>query len=214
MVVAVTDCDKTNAAHMLTYLLETVVPMPRLVLQFGIAGAFVRPRGELEVQAAIGDVVLATSEAYSDTGSSSPQGWLSAADLGLPVARIDGLETGGEFPLDPALVGAAADVLREADWLDGVVEGPCVTSSRVTGLYSEAEETVARWGAVAESMEGAAAAHICTLYGVPFLEIRAVSNLVVDRDRSSWQVERAVAVAGRAALVIVAAFDRLPIEWR
>ena len=49
-------------------------------------------------------------------------------------------------------------------------------------------------------MEGAAAAHICALYEVPFLEIRGISNLVADRDRGSWQVDRAVAVAGRAAL--------------
>jgi futalosine hydrolase len=54
-------------------------------------------------------------------------------------------------------------------------------------------------------MEGAAAAHVCALYGVPFLEVRGISNLVGDRDRQSWQVEEAVAVAGRAALALVAA---------
>ncbi len=70
-----------------------------------------------------------------------------------------------------------------------------------------------RWGALSESMEGAAAAHICALYAVPFLEIRGISNLVTDRDRGSWQVERAVAIAGRAALA-VAACDRSPAFWQ
>jgi futalosine hydrolase len=59
-------------------------------------------------------------------------------------------------------------------------------------------------------MEGAAAAHICALYKVPFLEIRGISNLVTDRDRGSWQVERAVSVAGRAALAVLESLSRLP----
>jgi len=165
--------------------------------------------------ARVGDIVVATQEIYSDTGSSSPQGWLSAAELGLPVARVDGLELGGCFLLDAGLVqGAIAAIEREA-WPEPrprVVSGPCVTSSRVTGLLAEGEEMVRRWGAVAESMEGAAAAHVCALYEVPFLEVRGISNMVVDRDRDSWQVDRAVAVAARAALAVAAAFDGLSIS--
>ena len=61
-----------------------------------------------------------------------------------------------------------------------------------------------RWGALAESMEGAAAAHICSIYRAPFLEVRGISNTITDRDRASWEVERAIAVAGRAALAICA----------
>ena len=54
--------------------------------------------------------------------------------------------------------------------------GPCVTSSRVTGTDEEAAILAERWHAVAESMEGAAAAHVCALYGAPFLEVRGISN--------------------------------------
>jgi len=226
VVLAVTGCDKANAAHALTCILENMTPAPRLVVQAGIAGAFTAGPSAPEV----GDIVLATHEAYADTGSSSPQGWLSAADLGLPISCLDGVETGGKFPIDAGLVGAAATVIEALDWsgagrpeaedagtaqapvrTPAVLAGPCVTSSRVTGLGVEAEALAARWGALAESMEGAAAAHVCALYGVPFLEIRGISNLVVDRDRASWQVEQAVAVAGRAAVAVVAALDRLPL---
>ena len=52
-------------------------------------------------------------------------------------------------------------------------------------------------------MEGAAAAHICALYGTPFLEVRGISNLVGDRDRAAWEVRRAVAAASWAARAIV-----------
>jgi futalosine hydrolase len=210
VVLAITGCDKANVAHALTCLLQAMTLEPRLVVQFGIAGAFAEgtqgPR--------VGDLVLATRETYSDTGSSSPEGWLSAVELGLPIACVNGSETGGIFPFDAGLVGAAAAVVEAAAaaWgRPGVFLGPCVTASRVTGLRAEAEEVAARWGALAESMEGAAAAHICALYGVPFLEIRGISNLVDDRDRASWQVERAVEVAAGAALAVVAAVDRLPL---
>ena len=48
-------------------------------------------------------------------------------------------------------------------------------------------------------MEGAAAAHVCALYGVPFLELRAMSNRVEKRDREQWDLVGAVARAQEAA---------------
>jgi futalosine hydrolase len=211
---AIGGCDKANTAHMLTWLLCALRPAPLLVIQVGIAGAFsgFGPGPDLGVK--LGDIVLATQEAYSDTGSSSLSGWLSAAELGLPIARVDGFERGGVFPLDAALVEAARQAIEGSDWPGAqpvIHRGPCVTTSCVTGVRADAEAVFKRWGALAESMEGAAAAHICALYRVAFLEIRGISNLVGDRDREAWQVQRAVAGAGRAALAVVAALPRLSL---
>lgn len=220
LLLGVSGCDKANAAHLLTCLLQAMWPGPELVIQFGIAGAF--PSTGREPGAGMGDIVVATQEAYSDTGSSSPQGWLPAAELGLPVARIDGKELAGVFPLDAGLALAAVTAIQAADRSSPdrrdapsvVLLGPCVTASRVTGLRAEAEVLAARWGALAESMEGAAAAHVCALYEAPFVEVRAISNLVEDRDRASWQVEQAIASAGKAALAVAAGVDRLPLDQR
>jgi len=236
-VVAVSGCDKANTAHVLTCLLQAMDPAPLIVLQVGIAGAL--PETGHGPGASVGDVVLATSEAYSDTGTSSPSGWLSARDLGLTIARAGDEELGGLFPLDLDLALWASEAINAIDWTDRdadagaeaavgtqaegaapaevgrpgarptVLLGPCVTASRMTGTTAEAEEMARRWAAYAESMEGAAAAHICALYRVPFLEIRGISNLVTDRDRDTWQVERAVEVAGRAALAVVDALSHL-----
>jgi futalosine hydrolase len=211
VVLGITGCDKANTAHLLGCLLQVMTPAPALVVQVGIAGAFPSRAGSPGPQ--IGDVVLATMEAYSDTGSSSPEGWLSAAALGLPIASPHGEELGGVFPVDADLVDAAAKAITRHDWPEeppAVHLGPCVTSSRVTGLQAEAAEIEARWGALAESMEGAAAAHVCALYGVPFLEVRGVSNLVGDRDRATWDVETAATVAACAATVAVKALYRRP----
>ena len=204
------------APVVLTCLLQAMLPPPELVLQVGIAGAFTE--GGPGASAQVGDVVIATNETYADTGSSSPAGWLSAAELGLPIARSGDTELGGVFPLDLSLAEAARDVIAAAASVAerGAVEalqarpnvllGPCVTSSCATGLRADGQLVACRWGALAESMEGAAAAHVSALYGVPFLEIRGISNLVTDRDRDSWEVERAVAAAAQAALAVVAAF--------
>jgi futalosine hydrolase len=220
---AIGGLDKVNAAHLLTCLLQAMNPAPRLVLQTGIAGAL--PSAGEFVPAAVGDVVIATQEAYSDTGSSSPAGWLSAQELDWPVAVVGGVESRGVFRADGRLVMVALEVLaaaasREDEGVFAAIRpeqhprvfaGPCITASTVTGVTAEAEALAARWGALAESMEGAAAAHICALYGVPFLEVRGISNLVGDRDRARWQVRRAVAAASWAARAIVDAFEVLPV---
>ena len=247
VVLGITGCDKANAAHLLTCLLQAMEPAPLLVLQMGVAGALPSPGPG--PSANVGDIVLATQETYFDTGSSSPAGWLSAAEIGLPIACPSGRELGGIFSLDSDLIGTAQEVIEGIEWPEsakaivngtGAVEadapskeagsvswpalvgrtdgrptvllGPCVTGSLVTGLRSEAEAIAARFGALAESMEGAAAAHVCALYGVPFLEIRGISNMVVDRDRDGWQVRRAAAVAGWATLAVIGALGRLPLR--
>lgn len=197
---AISGCDKANAAHILTCLLQGA-ETPRLVLQFGIAGALPLASGRAQP----GDIVVATREIYGDTGTSSPEGWLSATDLDLPMGEANGRKLGNVFELNGTLVEVAVAALKGSGARAGsrVIAGPCVTVSRVSGLLVEGEELAARWQAVAESMEGAAAAHICVLYGIPFVEIRGISNTVEDRDRSSWLVDEAV--EGAAAAVAAAA---------
>jgi futalosine hydrolase len=48
-------------------------------------------------------------------------------------------------------------------------------------------------------MEGAAVVHVAQLHGVPVGEIRGVSNMVTNRDKSSWRLREA-AEATQAAL--------------
>lgn len=230
---AVSGCDKANAAHMVTVLLECLIPRPSLVIQVGVGGALPTVRGAVGPR--VGDVVVASSEEYADTGASSPGGWLSARDLGLPIAVTATGETGGVFPLDASLVVGAARIIEAA--LTGergvcaltkprpgqvqgqerplspspvVWVGPCITASTATGTRERAMELAERFGALVESMEGAAAAHICALYGIPFLEIRGVSNLVEDRNRESWRIDLGAEVAGRATLAVLSALDKLP----
>ena len=87
--------------------------------------------------------------------------------------------------------------------------GPFVTVSCCSGTAALGEAMAARFpGALCEGMEGAALAHVAAIYQVPLLELRAVSNLVEDRDMSRWRIREAAETAQAAARVIVGAWGR------
>ena len=59
-----------------------------------------------------------------------------------------------------------------------------------------------RAGAV-ESMEGAAIAHVAALHDIPVGEVRAISNIVGDRDTRAWRIQEAAIAAQEGLLAWV-----------
>ena len=55
-----------------------------------------------------------------------------------------------------------------------------------------ASERVKNFDVDVESMEGAACFSICRAFGMPCFEIRAVSNIATDRDKSTWRIPDAL----------------------
>jgi futalosine hydrolase len=133
-------------------------------LSLGICGAF---RGTAEP----GDLVVATEIVAADLGADSPAGFLSLGSLGWDDEVV---------PVEPALRDEAVARLGQ------VVAGPVVTVSTVTGTRLRADELHARHGAVAEAMEGWGVWEAARAHQRAVLEIRAVSNLIGDRDPSTW----------------------------
>jgi futalosine hydrolase len=186
---------KTNAAQGLTALLEGARVSG--VIGFGVGGAY--PGSGLET----GDLAVATREVYGDEGVAAPEGWLSTREIGIPLAALGGEPLFNEFELDPERVAAAVRALGP-----GAVAGPFVTVSTCSGTLARGAELAGRYGAICESMEGAAYAHVCALYATPFLEVRGISNLVEDRDMSRWRLRPAASAAARAVEVLVASWSR------
>ena len=181
-----------NAAHALTCQLEQ--QLPDLVIQFGIGGAYV-PTG-----LPIRSVVLATEEVYGDVGVVTPEGWKPVDEIGIPLVHGDPPRF-NRFPLDPQLVATAAGIC-------GVRSGTFVTVSQCSGVQAVGDALHSRFNALCESMEGAAAAHICTLYDVPFLEVRGISNLVEDRQPARWDIPGAADAAQSALIKIISNIPR------
>ncbi|MBG0565191.1 futalosine hydrolase [Actinoplanes aureus] len=155
----------------------------RAVISAGIAGGF-------PGRAAVGGTVLATRSIAADLGAETPDGFLPVDELGFGSSVLD---------CDPVLVKA----LRAA--LPGAVTGDVLTLSTVTGTAATADRLAARFPqAVAEAMEGYGVACAAAGAGVPFAELRTVSNPIGPRDRAAWRLADAFA-ALRAAAPAVAA---------
>jgi futalosine hydrolase len=178
--VIVTGVGAVNAAYALTRFLYR--EQVKAIVVCGIAGAY--PGAGIPV----GSVVCAGTECYGDLGASSPDGFLDMQALGFPV--ISGLEA----PLYNVLPMQIFPVPRRA---------PFVTMNTCTGSDAEAHAIESRTGGAVESMEGAAIAHVAALSGIPVGEIRGISNLAGNRDRSAWRVKEAATAAQEELLAWV-----------
>ncbi len=152
-----------------------------LVLSAGIGGGFA-PLGP-------GDVAVAADIVFADLGADSPTGFLPLSSLGF----------GDEHHLvAPRLAVELVD--RTGGHL-----GTVLTVATVTGSAARRDVLRERFpDAVAEGMEGAGVATAAAAVGVPYGEIRAISNAVGPRDRDAWQVPRALEALGRAVAGLVA----------
>jgi len=164
-----------NAAHAVTLMAEIL--KPDLIILFGIGGAY--PGSGL----AVGDIALADSEIYGDCGVIEPEGFKDMSAIGFPVAKKGRKEFFNEFPLKGILLKKAVKILV-------VRSGRFVTVCAGTRSKKRARELEKRWNGIVENMEGAAAAHIALLYGIPFLEIRGISNIAGDPP-GKWNKELA-----------------------
>lgn len=170
---------KVNAAMTLAAFL-TAHPEVKRVLLVGIAGAY--PGSGLRV----GDVALAAQEVQADLGT---EGGLEA--LGLPALELDGRRLYNHLPADPVWTSQLHAQL-------GLLPRPFLTRDAVSETPEGAAELERRWGAVVENMEGAAVAQTALWWGIPWAELRAVSNLAGVRDKTRWDVPKALAALERA----------------
>jgi futalosine hydrolase len=156
-----------NAAHAVTLFLAQADA--RAIVICGVGGAY--PSSGVHV----GDVVCAASECYGDLGATTPSGFLDMKALGFPVVEAP-------VPLFNQIPMQVFPVERRV---------PFVTLSTCTGTETVARELETRTGGAVESMEGAAVAHVAHLHGVPVGEVRGISNLVTNRDTSTWHLKDA-----------------------
>lgn len=155
-----------------------------LVLSAGIGGG-------LPGRVPVGGLTLARRSLAVDLGADSPDGFISLDDLGFGSAVATA---------DPKLLAALTGALPDA------VVGDVVTASTVTGTADGLAEVLRRApDAVAEGMEGFGVATAACGTGAGFGEVRAISNLVGPRDRSTWRIRPALDVLVRvgAALITV-----------
>ncbi len=188
---------KVNAAHAAALLFTQYAP--DLLVIFGIGGAY--PSSGAQV----GDLALARSETAADEGVVTMDGFHDTEYIGIPLVRTGAQIRYNSFPAPEALLAQAEVALRKAGGPDtaAVHVGPFLTLSTCTGTDARARELEDRYAALCENMEGAAAAQVAVLHGIPWIEVRGISNIVEDRDMRKWNIPLAAAAVQRAVRSIV-----------
>lgn len=156
-----------------------------LVLSVGVAGGF-RDVG-------LGTLVVADRVVAADLGCRTDAAFVPLGDMGLGTHML-------AAPDVPAR--ALADRLQATG--APVVTGTIATVSTITGTATAEEELHALYGARAEAMEGFGVATAAELFGIPWGEVRAISNAVGPRDVTSWRLDDALRTAAAAVLTVTA----------
>jgi futalosine hydrolase len=150
-----------------------------LALNVGLCGSF-RP------SIPPGVVVHVTADRLPELGAEDGDEFLTIHQLQL-LGENDFPFEGGQ------LVNAVPPQIASLAALPGVTG---VTVNTVHG----SERTIAalreRYDPDVESMEGAAFMYASLIAGVPFAQVRAVSNAVERRNRGAWKLEQAIRALG------------------
>jgi futalosine hydrolase len=150
-----------------------------LALNVGVCGSFDRALKP-------GCVVHVVSDRIAELGAEDDDAFLTIDELRLP----------GE----PVFVNASPpdnEPLRSLPAVSGI------TVNTVHGNERTIAAVVRRFKPQVESMEGAAFMHACVMSGVPFAQVRAVSNIVEKRNREAWNLGEAIGNLGRCVLAIL-----------
>ena len=145
-----------------------------LIIQAGVGGSFDR-------DIALGDLVFVTCDQYGDLGAEDHDNYLDIFDMGL-IDKNTHPHTGGLL-LTPLLPIHDKIALPQ---VNGLTVNTVSGSERTISMRSE------RYGCSVESMEGAAFHYVCLQEGVPFAQVRAISNYVTPRDKSQWKMKDAI----------------------
>jgi futalosine hydrolase len=148
---------------------------PGIAIQVGIGGSFRHERP-------LGEVAVVTREIFGDLGAEDHGRFTDLFGIGL--WQHDMHPFTHHYLVNPLTL--FPESLQQLPQMTGVtvntVSGETATISRLEQLYNPD----------IESMEGAAFHYACLMEGIPFLQLRSVSNYVEIRDKSKWNIPLAV----------------------
>lgn len=186
---------KANAAHASAILITRYAP--QAIIIFGIGGAY--PGSG----ARVGDIALAAVEITGDEGVLTPKGFKDTSYIGIPLVRTGSVALYNRFPAHDKLLAKALQALPQSTSDTRIHKGPFVTLSTCTGAFARAKELESMYHGLCENMEGAAAAQVAVMHGIPWLEVRGISNIVEDRDLAKWDIPKAAEAAQKAVIRIL-----------
>jgi futalosine hydrolase len=146
---------------------------PDLVIQAGIAGSFDKAISR-------GTVVAISKEAIGDLGVMEAGSLKSLFDLGFIKPN--------QPPFTRGWLINKSTVLKKSSLqkVSAISINEVTTSRKRIELYKQLLSPMI------ESMEGAALHYVCLREGIEFIQLRAVSNYVGERDKKKWDFKTSI----------------------
>jgi futalosine hydrolase len=157
-----------------------------LALNAGVCGSF-------DPSLPVGSVVHVLRDRFAELGAEDGDAFLTVYDLKLLGEN--------EFPFTGGMLENTAPPSSLALRALAAVNG--ITVNTVHGSAASIAAVVDRFQPQVESMEGAAFMYTCLMAGVPFAQVRAVSNIVERRNRAAWRIDAAIVNLGERTLAVL-----------
>ncbi|MGN6617521.1 MAG: futalosine hydrolase [Ilyomonas sp.] len=147
---------------------------PDLIIQAGIAGTF-------DHSSSLGGVFVIRNEIIADMGVEENNVWKDIFDLHL--------QNSNESPFkNKSLPNSHLPKLN----LLHLEEADAITINEITTDKKRIEQYIDKYHPVIESMEGAALHYAAAKFDIPFIQLRALSNYIGERDKTKWKLQEAI----------------------
>ncbi len=169
-------CHGVGVLHASYYITQLCISSkPDFILQAGIAGCY-------HTQHALGNVYTVSADRLADLGAQDHENFMSAQDLDLQNPNTKPYLNGWLFNTE----------LPYPVFFRGFTPLSSITVNTASGN----QKTIDCWQKLykpsLETMEGAALHYACLKEKISFVQLRAASNYVTPRDKSSWQIPLAI----------------------
>lgn len=148
---------------------------PDLIIQAGIAGCF-------DATQPLGKVFAIKEESIADMGVEEDGKWKDIFELKLEKSSYPPYEK-RKLP---------SNHLSKFNLLN-LPEVPAVTVNEITTRPERVQQLIKKYNPITESMEGAALHYIGRELNLSFVQIRAISNYVGERNKENWLIKEAIA---------------------
>lgn len=155
---------------------EIAFQKPDIAIQAGIGGSF-------HPLFCPGKMVAIKEDVIGDLGVMQNNKWHSLVDLGF-IGEDDHPWKNGK------LINPYKDLLNKLE-LEKV---NAITVNRISTEEQFIQEVKEKYSPIVESMEGAAFHYVCLKESIPFIQLRSISNMVGERDKSKWLLKESIEV--------------------
>jgi futalosine hydrolase len=145
-----------------------------LVVQAGIGGS-------LDSTFRLGNVAAIETDTFGDIGIDEKGTFVTLFETGLAHEN--------DFPYINGWLKNPHDYFNKLS----LPAAKGITVNKITDDSVQIKKMQERFGAGIESMEGAAFHYVCLQQKAKFLQLRSISNIVGERDKTKWTMKEAIA---------------------